>query len=168
MTRTNAPATTKHPSPSLVRAELERLKISRAFTGSDRLYALLSFIVDETSGGPQGTPWKESGIGNEIYGRKPGYDPRIDSAVRVEAKRLRRKLDEYYADEGSEAGIRIEMPRQAITRSRSAGTCPACISAGNGRPRARPSSRKGTARQSRSCRFAHCRGSRPTKVLPTD
>ena len=106
---TNAPASTNHPSPGLVRAELDQLKTSRAFAGSDRLCALLSFIVEETLAG-RGDSLKESVIGNEIYGRTPGYDPRIDSAVRVEARRLRRKLDEYYAGEGADAGIRIEMP----------------------------------------------------------
>src|ERR1700760_2263699 len=109
MAMTNDLATTKHPSPSQVRVELERLKTSRTFAGSGRLYALLSFIVEETLAG-RGNSLKESVIGNEIYGRTPGYDPRIDSAVRVEARRLRRKLDEYYADEGSDACIRIEMP----------------------------------------------------------
>src|ERR1700739_2190436 len=109
MAMTTEAAVTKHPSPGLVRAELERLRASRAFAGSDRLCALLSFIVEETLAG-RGDSLKESVIGNEIYGREPGYDPRIDSAVRIEARRLRRKLDEYYAGEGSDAGIRIEMP----------------------------------------------------------
>jgi hypothetical protein len=47
----NGPTKTKPPSPNLVRAELERLKTSRAFAGSDRLCALLSFIVEETLAG---------------------------------------------------------------------------------------------------------------------
>ena len=105
----NGPTKTKPPSPNLVRAELDRLKTSRAFAGSDRLCALLSFIVEETLAG-RGDSLKEAVIGNEVYGRTPAYDPRIDSAVRVEAKRLRRKLDEYYAGEGSDADIRIGLP----------------------------------------------------------
>src|ERR1700744_2998381 len=114
MAMTNDLATTKHPSPSQVRAELERLKTSRAFAGSDRLYALLSFIVEETLAG-RGNSLKESVIGNEIYGRTPGYDPRIDSAVRVEARRLRQKFDDYYADEGSGACLRIKIPTGQYT-----------------------------------------------------
>jgi TolB-like protein len=107
---------TKPPAPNLVRAELERLKTSRTFAGSDRLCALLSFVAEETLAG-RGDSLKEAVIGNEVYGRMPAYDPRIDSAVRVEAKRLRRKLDEYYAGEGHDADIRIGLPsgQYAIT-----------------------------------------------------
>ena len=56
---------------------------------------------------------------------------------------------------------------QAVTQSRSAGICPACISTGNGPPRAKRSLRKGAARRLRSCRSTHCPGRRPTKVSPT-
>ena len=34
---------------------------------------------------------KESIIGVEVFDRGPDFDPRIDSIVRVEARRLRRK-----------------------------------------------------------------------------
>ncbi len=89
--------------------QIERLKRSQLFSGSEKLASFLSFVVDEAINGKSGPP-KEAMIGNAIYGREPPYDPRFDSAVRVEARRLRRKLDEYYAGEGFGDPIRISMP----------------------------------------------------------
>ena len=77
------------PTPEDVRAELERIR-AHAFTGSDKLYAFLHFVVEEALAGRAAT-LKELVIGIELYGGVIEYDPRIDSAVRVEARRLRRK-----------------------------------------------------------------------------
>ena len=46
-----------------------------------------------------------------MFDRKEPYDPRLDSIVRVEAGRLRSKLDEYYANGGVGDAIRISLPR---------------------------------------------------------
>lgn len=97
------------PPAASIRAALDRLKSSQAFSGSDRLYAFLAFIVEETLAG-RGASLKEAVIGNEVYSRGPAYDPRIDSAVRVEARRLRRKLEDYYRAEGVGDDVRIDMP----------------------------------------------------------
>lgn len=70
---------------------------------------LLQFVVDEVLKGSGGV-LKESVIGNAVYGRDPPYDPRIDSTVRVEARRLRRKLEEYYEGEGRLDPVRISLP----------------------------------------------------------
>ncbi|WP_342364133.1 hypothetical protein [Terrarubrum flagellatum] len=114
--RTRRPTPTREPtidsaSPSSdeVRAQLARLKASSIFEGSERLIALLTFVVEETLAG-RGDSLKETVIGNEVYGREPAYDPRIDSAVRVEARRLRRKLGEYYEAEGASDIVGIAMP----------------------------------------------------------
>lgn len=52
---------------------------------------------------------KEAVIGNAVYGRDPPYDPRIDSTVRVEARRLRRKLDEHYEGTGRSDPVKISL-----------------------------------------------------------
>ena len=46
-------------------------------------------------------------IGLEVFDRREAFDPRVDSIVRVEARRLRYKLEEYYRTEGREDVIRI-------------------------------------------------------------
>ncbi|MBN9552629.1 MAG: hypothetical protein J0H31_28190 [Alphaproteobacteria bacterium] len=93
----------------MIRAQLARLRRSRTFTGSERLLEFLGFIVTETLKGGGGA-LREVVIGNNVYGREPPYDPRIDSTVRVEARRLRGKLKEYYAGEGHMDPVRISLP----------------------------------------------------------
>jgi hypothetical protein len=39
------------------------------------------------------------------------YDPRTDSSVRVQAGKLRQKLDEYYRTEGAEDPLMVEPPK---------------------------------------------------------
>lgn len=96
------------PTPEAVRAQLERLR-TQAFAGSGKLFSFLRFVVEEALAG-RGATLKELVIGIELYGGVVDYDPRIDSTVRVEARRLRRKLDAYYADQGARDGVIISMP----------------------------------------------------------
>ncbi|WP_051661248.1 hypothetical protein [Bosea sp. 117] len=108
MNRSPAASAKTIPSRDLVRAELKRVQASNALAGSERLQALLGFLVEETLAG-RGAALRETVIGNELYGREPAYDPRIDSAVRVEVRRLRRKLEEYYTGEGAANEMRIDL-----------------------------------------------------------
>jgi len=92
-----------------IRAHVQRLKENAIFVGSGRLIDFLQFIVEQTLDAKAST-LKEAVIGNAVYGRNPPYDPRIDSTVRVEARRLRRKLQEYYDGDGQHDHIRITLP----------------------------------------------------------
>jgi TolB-like protein len=92
------------PTPEDVRAELERIR-AHAFTGSDKLYA---FLQEALAG--RAATLKELVIGIELYGGVIAYDPQIDSAVRVEARRLRRKLAAYYAGPGREDAVIVSIP----------------------------------------------------------
>lgn len=94
---------------SAVRRQLDRIDHSAGFAGSRRLMTLLRHLVEETLEG-RGGGLVESAIGNALYHRDPPYDPRIDSTVRVEIRRLRRKLAAYYAGEGRADAIRIDVP----------------------------------------------------------
>ncbi len=42
-----------------------------------------------------------------MFDRDASYDPRLDPVVRTEARRLRAKLEKYYATAGSHDPIRI-------------------------------------------------------------
>lgn len=97
------------PDKGLVRRQLEDIRQSDAFARSARLFLLLEFLVDETIHG-RGESLKELVIGDALYSSACPYDPGIDSSVRVEARRLRRKLKAYYDDNGSRAEVRITMP----------------------------------------------------------
>ncbi|MGA2599138.1 MAG: hypothetical protein ABSH09_19355 [Bryobacteraceae bacterium] len=52
---------------------------------------------------------KEYLIGLEVFNRQEAFDPRVDSIVRVEARRLRTKLEEFYLTEGHDSEIRIQL-----------------------------------------------------------
>jgi serine/threonine-protein kinase len=67
-------------------------------------------VVGETVA-RRGDQIKEYNIGVEVYKRPPGYDPKVDAIVRVEAGRLRSKLAKYYVDQGATDPVRIELPR---------------------------------------------------------
>ena len=95
------------PGPE-IRSQLERILRSRAFIQSHRIRRFLQFIVEESLLG-QPHRLKEYLIGLEVFDRRDAFDPRVDSIVRVEARRLRHKLEEYYRSEGREDLIRITL-----------------------------------------------------------
>jgi len=92
-----------------VREELHRLMQSATFADSSRLRDLLSFLVEQTICG-HAEELKESVVAVEVFGREPGFDPRSDSVVRVQARNLRAKLHSYYEDEGRLDLVCIELP----------------------------------------------------------
>jgi tetratricopeptide (TPR) repeat protein len=94
-------------SPETVRAQLERILNSKAFARSPRISRFLTFVVEQTLDG-QESKLKEYLLGVEVFGRLDSFDPRIDSIVRVEARRLRYKLDRYYETEGHNDPIYIQ------------------------------------------------------------
>jgi tetratricopeptide (TPR) repeat protein len=89
-----------------IRAELDLILRSRAFIQSHRIRRFLQFVVEESLLG-QPHRLKEYLIGLEVFDRREAFDPRVDSIVRVEARRLRYKLDEYYRMEGREDSVRV-------------------------------------------------------------
>ena len=99
--------------PSLVRAELDRILASEIFSRSDRLSAFLKFIVDETLDG-HGDTLKEQVIAVELYGKGADFNTAADPIVRVEARRLRDKLREYYAS-APHGLLAISVPKGSYT-----------------------------------------------------
>ncbi len=91
-----------------IQAELDRILKSRVFIHSHRIRRFLQFVVEECLFGRQHR-LKEYLIGLEVFNRQEDFDPRVDSIVRVEARRLRTKIEEYYQKEGRENEIRIEL-----------------------------------------------------------
>src|ERR1019366_7279210 len=89
-----------------IRSELDRILRSRVFIHSHRIRRFLQFVVDECLQAQQHR-LKEYLIGLEVFNRQESFDPRVDSIVRVEARRLRAKLEEYYQTEGRDDEIRI-------------------------------------------------------------
>ena len=97
------------PEPD-VRAELDRILAARGFAGAGRISKLLRYAVEKTLAG-ETDQLKEYVVGIEVFDRDEKYDPRLDSIVRVEAGRLRSKLDEFYNTDGAASPIRISLPK---------------------------------------------------------
>ena len=89
-------AATPGPAPAQVRVELERILASDLFVRSERLSAFLRFVVDATLRG-DAAALKEHVIAVELYGKATDFSAAADPIVRVDARRLRDKLREYYA-----------------------------------------------------------------------
>jgi hypothetical protein len=94
--------------------QLERLLNSRILQGSESLRAFLRFVVLKTVDNQEVT-LKEYTIATEVFGRSDNYDSRSDSMVRVQAGRLRTKLQEYYATEGKLDKVLIDLPKGHYT-----------------------------------------------------
>jgi TolB-like protein len=94
-------------SPSAVSAELDKILSSSTFIRSKRLGRFLRFTVEQCLEGRQGA-LKEYLVGVEVFNKLETFDPRIDSIVRVEARRLRSKLEKYYQTEGRDDQIVIQ------------------------------------------------------------
>jgi len=92
-----------------VQALVARITSSAGFIKSERLCRFLRFTVDGWLTG-EGDHIKEYLIGREVFDRDGEYDPRTDPIVRVEARRLRKKLEEYYATSGRDEPLKIWYP----------------------------------------------------------
>lgn len=80
------------------------------FHQSKRLPIFLRYVVAQSFGpGLEGSA-KERTLGVEVFGRKPDYDNNSDPIVRVTATELRKKLAQYYYEDGHNDEIRIELP----------------------------------------------------------
>ena len=98
------------PSADEIRLQLDRVLASGVFANADRMSGFLRYVVDRALAG-EGDQVKEYVVGVAVFGRTEAYDPRLDSIVRVEARRLRAKLDEYYSGDGRNDSIVIHIPR---------------------------------------------------------
>jgi len=93
----------------LVRGHLKEVLASHAFAGSQRAQDFLQLIVGHALEG-QIDSLRERMIGAEMFGRPVGYDTGSDSVVRVKATEVRKKLAQYYLEEGKKSTVRIELP----------------------------------------------------------
>jgi hypothetical protein len=90
--------------------QIDKLIKSHSLHSSESLCKLLRYLAEHSLDHP-GIALKEYQIATEVLGRPAGFDPQSDSTVRVQAGRLRVKLAEYYAQEGPEDPIVVEIPK---------------------------------------------------------
>jgi predicted ATPase len=96
-------------SPEAAREQLTRILESGTFANAPALSRLLKHLVDRTIEGAAGQ-LKEYSIGVDVFDRGSSFDPRTDTIVRVQARRLRAKLKDYYSTHGRYDPVRLEVP----------------------------------------------------------
>jgi serine/threonine-protein kinase len=102
----------------LTRGEIEAVETalrailgSQAFKGSERMCRFLRLAAEHALQEDR-APLKEYEIGVNVFDRRADFDPRQDTIVRVEARRLRAKLRQYYENEGADPPVVIDFPER--------------------------------------------------------
>jgi hypothetical protein len=90
-------------------ALIERVLQSKGFRKSQRPSDFLLYVCKKALTG-QGDDLAEQDIGEHVFSRKEGFDPGLDNIVRVTARRVRQKLDEFYAGEGRGESVVLSIP----------------------------------------------------------
>jgi malectin (di-glucose binding ER protein) len=91
------------------REEFDLILQSGIFEKAPRLGRFFRYVCERHFEG-QGAQVKEYSIAVEALGRSTDFDPKRDSIVRVEAHRLRKRLEEYYSGAGANHPLRVVIP----------------------------------------------------------
>jgi tetratricopeptide (TPR) repeat protein len=98
-------------TPAAIAAELGRISESSAFRHSHRHQQFLRYLIQCKLDGRLAA-LREIAIGIDFFHRPAStYDPKTDAIVRVEAGRLRQRLDRYYQGEGVAAPFEISLDK---------------------------------------------------------
>jgi hypothetical protein len=97
-------------NPEHVNRELERILRSQAFRNAPLLQRFLAYVIQKALEG-RAEDIKEYSIATEVLNRSSDFDPKTSPLVRVEARRLRERLSQYYASEGAGDAIVFDIPR---------------------------------------------------------
>lgn len=93
----------------VVAEALQKVLRSRTFARSERLRCFLKFVVEMEQLG-LAHQLKGYTIGIDVFSRDEGFDPGTDPLVRVQAGKLRKLLNLFYAEEGRDEPLRIRIP----------------------------------------------------------
>ncbi|HEY3440617.1 MAG TPA: hypothetical protein VGK29_07695 [Paludibaculum sp.] len=89
---------------------VERILASNHFVRSVKLQGFLTYVCAKAMAG-RPNEISEQQIGHLVFGREAGYNPSDDNIVRVQARDLRRRLAAYFAEEGADEPVVIEIPK---------------------------------------------------------
>ena len=118
--------------------QIDLLVSSNTLRASESLCKLLRYLAKHALE-QHGMSLKEYQIATEVFGRRPDFDPQVDSTIRVQAGRLRAKLAEYYGAEGAQDPILVDLPKGTYVlefHRRALGDTKVLSGGSNGRARA--------------------------------
>lgn len=95
-------------SPDAIRAQLERVLKSAEFANAGRVKKLLAFVVEDTLAGKT-DQLSEYALAFEVFGEAPDFDPGKNSIVRINARRLRLRLEAYYRGSGRDDDLIVDL-----------------------------------------------------------
>ena len=96
--------------PGLIRTQVKKILNSAQFSDTTRLKRFLEYVVTETLEG-RGDQIKGYSLGVDVFDKSEDFDAQSDTIVRVQAKKLRMRLSLYYASEGANDSVRIDIPK---------------------------------------------------------
>lgn len=98
------------PAEDALLVQVDRILRGEGFRNAEGLRRLLLYLAQRSAAG-EADGLKEYIVGVDGLGKPSSYDPRSDAAVRIQVGRLRQKLTEYYATQGRQDPVRIEVPK---------------------------------------------------------
>lgn len=93
---------------------VERVASGPAFGRSSRLRELFLFLCSRKPTDPE-SAIREHEIGVAVFGRHTDYDTAQDAIVRVQVSQLRKRLEQYFASEGRDEPVVIQIPKGTYT-----------------------------------------------------
>jgi tetratricopeptide (TPR) repeat protein len=111
LSKTDQPETLSGASSAeAVMLQLDRVLSDPTFVQVPQLSRLLKYLVEHSVKGDL-NELKEFSLGVEVFDRGASFDPRIDNIVRAHARRLRQRLEVYYAGTGGNDPILFDLPK---------------------------------------------------------
>lgn len=98
------------PDQEAIRLQLARILASPLFANAPSQERMLRYVVEHSLAGEAGR-LKEYTLGVEVFGRGDDFDPRQDTIVRVQGRRLRDRLADYYREQGVADPVGISLPK---------------------------------------------------------
>jgi TolB-like protein len=98
------------PDQEAIRLQLARILASPLFANAPSQERMLRYVVEHALAGEAGR-LKEYTLGVEVFDRGADFDPRQDTIVRVQGRRLRDRLADYYRGQGVDDPVVISLPK---------------------------------------------------------
>src|SRR5713226_8857877 len=89
---------------------IDRITASRHVNRSARLRDLLLYLTNRVLE-EDACEIHEQEVGHKVFGRPANYDTGSDNIVRVHASMLRKRLEQYFAEDGAQESVIVEIPK---------------------------------------------------------